>query len=157
MNEFTAKKMGEVLAFNQLGTDTLEKGKNALVEALGAEKVKDMEEKHKLHAEAIVSIATESGVIDTTLSKAEKTKEKLSKMRDLYIGDQWDNATELFEWGGFFEGAAIVHWNVVKGAALALDIPTLASLCEEGIEYHYGNLEILEQELTERGSSKATA
>jgi hypothetical protein len=155
MNEFVAKKLGEVLAFNNVGNDTLARGKSALIEALGEEKYMDMEEKNRIHGEAVIKVATEARVIDTTLAKAEKTEEKLKKMRDLYVGDQWDNATELFEWGGFFEGAAIVHWNVVKGAAQALNLSDLLILCEEGINWHYEVLEISEGELEQRGADKA--
>lgn len=156
MNEFTAKKLGEVLAFCNVGTDTLQRGRPALVEALGEEKVMDMEEKNRIHGEAVIKVATEAGVIDTTLAKAEKTFTKLQQMRELYVGDQWSNATELLEWSGFFEGAAIVHWNVVKGCAQALNDEDLFMLCDEGISWHYELLELAEGELEQEGGDKAS-
>lgn len=155
MNEFTAKKLGEVLAFCRLGTDTLERGRSALVEALGEERVVDIEEKNKLHGEAVVQIATDASVIDTTLAKTDKTLAKLTQMRDLYIGDQWDNATEILEWSGFYEGAFIVHWNVVKGCGQAINHESLLLLCEEGINWHYELLELCESELEQVGADKA--
>ena len=157
MNEFAAKKMGEVLAFNRLSTETLEKGRAALSAVLGEQRILDMEEKNRMHGDAIVQIATEAGVVDTTNAKADATKLKLAQMRDMYIGDQWNNATEIFEWSGFFEGAAIVHWAVVKGVAQAVNNETLLTLSQEGITWHYELLELVESELESKGADRATA
>lgn len=157
INEFVAKKLGEVLAFNRVGTETLEKGRDALVKVLGEEKIIDREEKNRIHGEEIVRIATEGGVIDSTLEKAVKTEEKLKKMRDLYVADQWDNATELLEWSGFFEGAAVVHWALVRGAGEGLDNEPLITLANEGVNYHTELLEQSESELSTIGSDRATA
>lgn len=154
MNEFTAKKLGEVLAFARVGTDTIERGRAALVAVVGEERILDMAEKNRMHSEGVMRIATDAGMIDTTLAKAEKTETKLKQMRDLYVGDQWDNATELLEWSGFFEGAAIVHWNIVKGAAQALNDESFLILCEEGINWHYELLELAEGELESKGADK---
>jgi hypothetical protein len=156
MNEFIAKKLGEVLAFTRVGTDTISKGREALSTSLGEEKVLDMEEKNRIHGEEILRIATEGGVVDTTLAKALKTEEKLKKMRDLYVGHEWDNATELMEWSGFFEGAAIVHWALVRGAAEGLNHEGLLTLSEEGINWHYQLLETAEEELGSTGQSKVS-
>ena len=157
MNEFAAKKLGEVLAFNRVGTETLEKGRAALVEALGEDKILNMEEKNKIHGEAVMQVATDGGVIDTVLAKADKTEEKLLKMRDLYVGDQWHNATELMEWSGFFEGAAVVHWAVIRGVAQAMNDANLLTLSEEGINWHYELIELAEGQLSQIAEDKATA
>lgn len=156
MNEFVGKKLGEVLAFNRVGTDTFEKGRPALVAILGEEKVLDIEEKNRMHAEEVMRLATEGGVIDTTLTKATATEEKLKKMRDLYVADQWDNATELMEWSGFFEGAAIVHWALMRGVAQGLEHEGLLTLTEEGVNWHYEMLELGEGHLETIGQDKAT-
>jgi hypothetical protein len=155
MNEFVAKKLGEVLAFNRIGTETIEKGRTALVEALGMEKVEDMLEKNRIHGEEVMRVATEAGMIDITLAKADKTMEKLQKMRDLYVGDAWNNATELMEWSGFFEGAAIAHWTLVRGAAEGMNNEGLMVLAEEAVNWHYELLELAESELSSTGQSKA--
>lgn len=157
LNEYVAKKLGEVLAFNRIGTDTLEKGRAALVAVLGEEKVMDMEEKNRIHGEEVMRVATDGGVIDTTLAKADATGKKLLQMRDIYVGDQWDNANELLEWSGFFEGAAIVHWALVRGAAEGLNHEGLLLLCEEAINWHYELLEMADSELGTMGQSKAVA
>lgn len=155
MNEFVAKKLGEVLAFNRVGTDTIERGRAALVAAIGEEKVADMLEKNHMHGEEVMRVATEAGMIDTTLAKADKTEEKLKKMRDLYIGEEWNNATELMEWSGFFEGAAIVHWALVRGTAEGMNSEGLLILAEESVNWHYELLELAESELSSTGQSKA--
>jgi hypothetical protein len=155
MNEFVAKKLGEVLAFNRLESDTLSKGRTALVAALGEEKIADIEDRNRLHNESVMKVATDAGMIDTTLAKADKTTEKLMTMRDLYVGDQWDNATELMEWSGFAEGAAIVHWALVRGCAEGLNDETLLTLAEEAINWHYELLEIAEAELGTTGQTKS--
>jgi hypothetical protein len=155
MNEFVGKKLGELLAFSRVGNDTYEKGRAALVEALGAEKVADIEEKNRMHGDEIMRLATEGGVIDTTLAKAAATEEKLKKMRDMYVGDQWDNATELMEWSGFFEGAAVVHWALMRGAAEGMNDETLLALTEEGVNWHYEMIELAEGHLETIGQDKA--
>lgn len=156
INEFVAKKLGEVLAFSRVGSDTIEKGHAALVQALGEEKVQDMLDKNRMHGEEVVRIATDAGVIDTTLEKSTKTEEKLRSMRNLYVGDQWDNATELLEWSGFFEGAAIVHWALVRGAGEGVDDESLITLANEAVNYHYEILDQSESELGTTGQDKST-
>ena len=156
MNEFTAKKIGEVLAFTRVAVDTVERGRSALVERLGEEKVQDMVEKNTLHGEECIRLATDGGVIDTTLAKAEKTEAKLKQMRDLYVGDEWDNATELMEWSGFFEGAAVVHYALLRGVGEGLAHDGLTLLAEEGIATHYELLEIAEEELHSVGQDRAS-
>ena len=156
INEFVAKKLGEVLAFNRLGADTIEKGREALVTLLGEDIVANIEEKNTLHSESIIKVATDAGVIDTTLTKADKTEQKLRTMRDLYIADDWGNATEILEWSGFFEGAAIVHWALVRGAAEGMNNENLLTFAEEGVNWHYEVLEIAETHLETIGQDKAT-
>ncbi len=155
MNEFTAKKLGEVLAFTRVGNDTIEKGRSALIQVLGEEKVSDIEDKNRIHGEECLRISTDAGMVDITITKAEKTEEKLKKMRDLYVGDEWDNPTELLEWSGFFEGAAVVHFALVKGTGEALDNSALMMLAEEGIATHYEMIELAESELQSVGQNKA--
>ncbi len=156
INEFVAKKIGEVLAFTRVSSDTIEKGKTALTEVLGEETIMDMLEKNRIHGEELMRIATDGGAIDVTLAKADKTQEKLKSMRELYVGDQWDNATELLEWSGFFEGAAIVHWALVRGAGEGLDNESLIALANEGVSYHYEMLEKSESELGSVGQDRSS-
>ncbi len=155
INEFVAKKIGEVLAFSRVSSDTIAKGHAALVQTLGEEKVQDMLDKNRIHAEELIRIATDGRVIDITLEKATKTEEKLKSMRELYVGDQWGNATELLEWSGFFEGAAIVHWALVRGAGEGLDDESLMTLANEAVNYHYELLDQGESELATIGQDRS--
>jgi hypothetical protein len=155
MNEFIAKKLGEVLAFTRVGNDTIAKGRSALVKALGEEKVSDIEDKNRIHGEECLRLATDAGMVDITLTKAEKTETKLKQMRDLYVGDQWDNATELIEWSGFFEGAAVVHFALIRGAGEGANNEALSLLAEEGIATHYELLDLMENELAQVGQDRA--
>jgi hypothetical protein len=156
INEFVAKKIGEVLAFTRVSTDTITKGHGALVQMLSEEVVQDMLDKNRIHGEELMRISTEGGAIDITLAKASKTEEKLKMMRDLYVGDQWDNAVELMEWSGFFEGAAIVHFALVRGAGEGLENEALITLSNEALAYHYELLDQSENHLSLVGQDRST-
>ena len=68
------------------------------------------------------------------------------------VGPTWLNATEILEWSGFFEGAAVVHWALVRGAAQGLNHEGLMILAEEAVNWHY---EMIESELATTGQNKA--
>jgi hypothetical protein len=157
MNEFTAKKLGEVLAFAVVGKEIFEKGKDALTEVLTAEGVRNDTDRAQLHADAITGLAEEKGVSEITLPKSEKTAEKLRSMLDLYVGDQWDNPAELLEWLGFFEGAALIHWKLVEGAASALGDSKLKELASTGVNFHQNLLTQVSTSIRDLGGKKASA
>lgn len=139
MDTFSAKKLGEVLAFSRVGVDTLDKGGAALARVLGESSVEGLRKGHEQHIEAIekAAEAAEEDSKQTTFDKAKATGEKLENMRELYLqGDDWNDPVEVMEWLGFFEGAAIVHWSLVQGAAAALDESDLAELAEQGVAFH---------------------
>ncbi len=155
MNEFVAKKLGEVLAFAVVGKETFEKGKNALSSVLTPKVVEDMISNFSMHVEIIQKIAREEKVEGIVNKKLEGTGEKLRKMRDLYVGDQWDNSTELLEWSGFFEGAAIVHWSLVKGANETIKDSGLTKLAQDCMTLHEEILKKVSYLLHETGKNKA--
>ncbi len=156
MNEFAAKKLGEVLAFSQIGVTVFEKGATALNTVLG-EHADSVVSSLKTQSENIIAIAAEAGVIDITRLKSEKTGAKLLSMAELYIGDEWDNSAELLEWLGFFEGAAIVHWKLVHGAGEALAHQKLSELATEGITFHTDLLNAVSSAIEEYAKQKVTA
>ncbi|MEO5646435.1 MAG: hypothetical protein ABIO57_01530 [Candidatus Paceibacterota bacterium] len=156
MNEFVAKKLGELLAFNRVGIDTYQKGRATFITALTEEAVADIEDKNRIHGEEIMRLATEGGVIETTLAQSAMDEDKLKKMRDLYIGENWDKDAELMEWSGFFEGAAIVHWASVRGAAAGMEHDELLALTEEGVNWHYEMIELAEGHLESIGTDKVS-
>lgn len=162
MNEFIAKKLGEVLAFAEVGKETCEKGRVAMEAAFGIERTAQITRDNTMHAETIRAIGKESGVLDIIEKKLAGTGSKLRAMRDLYIGDQWHNPTELLEWSGFFEGAAIVHWQLVLGAAETLGTleeslvhNDLILLATSGTELHHGIFHEASTHLHHLGGEKA--
>lgn len=156
MNEFTAKKLGEVLAFCRVGLETFERGNDALTQGLGGD-IQSLIEDLQNQASQIESLAQEAGVEHITLPKSEATGTKLRSMRDLYVGDEWDNPAELLEWSGFFEGAALVHWALVVGAADAVEHETLQNLAEDGRDFHQDLLERVTDCLEQLGQQRAKA
>lgn len=162
MNEFVAKKLGEVLAFAEVGKETCERGKAAMEGAFGVERVAQIHRDNIAHADSIRIIAEKNSVEEIILKKLASTGQKLRAMRDLYVGDQWDNSTELLEWSGFFEGAAVVHWSLVLGAAEtlltaehSLTHDDLILLANSGAELHYGILHEATEHLHRIGADKA--
>lgn len=155
INEFTAKKLGEILAFCEVGADTFKLGQTALAEQLGEETAVDYIGKCVVHAEAIKKMAEDNGVLDTVLMKAEKTGTKLREMRDMYVAERWDDAVELMEWSGFFEGAAVVHFAIIKGAGEAMAHDGLMLLADEGMNVHHEMLDRSEAELGSVGQARA--
>jgi len=156
MNEFTAKKLGEVLAFAEVGKETWLKGQTALESVFEEERVAEVITANGHHAEIIRSMAEENSVSEIVLKKLEGTGTKLRQMRDLYVGDQWDNPTELLEWSGFFEGAAVVHWSLVGGAGEASGKSDMQSLAETGKDFHEDLLSSAIDLLHETGKKKAS-
>jgi len=155
MNEFTAKKIGEVIAFAQVGNATILKAKSAFSEFMAEDEVKNAISKSEKHIDALLAFATEKNIIDIVKSKAEKTGTKITSMRDAYIGDEWGNPAEIFEWWGFFGGGAIVHWNLLKGIAETIEDDVLAALTYDGIAYHESLYDSSSALLTEIGRNRA--
>jgi hypothetical protein len=155
MNEFTAKKLGEVAAFAIVGTETFEKGRAALVSVLGEDTVKNYFALCEKHEEKIMKIAEVNGVTEIVSKKIEGTGAKLRSMRDLYVGAEWGNPTELLEWSGFFEGAAVVHWSLVKGAGESTKHLEITKLAKEGYDLHQEILSKAVECLNELGKKKS--
>jgi hypothetical protein len=157
MNDYIARKTGEVLAFAETALNTLEKGKSGFEQILDPELFSTIRETNADHKEQIAVIADEFAVAAAVNKKAEMTGKKLQSMRDLYVGEEWNNPAELLEWSGFFEGAAIVHWQLVEGAAEALHIEKLQELAASAIEFHQDLLETVSIKLRDIGIKKAQA
>lgn len=153
MNEFVGKKLGEVLAFSNLGVELLERGEVAFKDALSD--YNELKNAFGQQADSIKELARDSGISETTEGKAEATGEKLRGMMETYIGDEWDNLAELLEWMGFFEGAALVHWRLVEGVAEALEKSTLHQLAADGADLHHDLLHRAQAEIKTIGVDRA--
>ena len=151
MNEFIAKKLGEVVAFSRIGLELEERGGAAFDEALSSDTAE-----YKAQLVAWESAALEMGN-EVTTAKAEKTTEKLRKMMELYIGDEWDNSVELLEWMSFFYGSASAHWSLVSGASEAAGLSDLHAMAGEAQEGYHQYLHHTIAALREVGVARATA
>ncbi|MEN9649781.1 MAG: hypothetical protein RL094_748 [Candidatus Parcubacteria bacterium] len=156
LNEFSAKKLGEVLAFAQVSNETLQKGRAGFGMILSEEEMALWSERNNQHERSIMVMAEEYGVASVTEAKAAATADKLRAMRDMYVKDQWDNAAELSEWSGFFEGAAIVHWALVEGIGEGTLHDKISSLANEAKTYHEEMLKKFEVFLKNIGIAKVS-
>lgn len=154
MNEFVSKKIGEVLAFEKVSLEMAEKAKEAISSTFGNSFYEELNNHSQKCIDEINLISEEFGVMDIVGTKAEKTGDKLRSMQDLYLQseDDWKDPAEIMEWLGFFEGAAIVHWSLVKGASNELDNEKLKSLAQEGVSHHKDFLNEVEEKISEYAS-----
>lgn len=150
MNEFVAKKLGEVHAFSNIGKECADRGGDSFVEALG--EVEGFTTKLNEFAEAAASKGNE-----VTVAKSEKTTEKLRGMMEAYIGDEWDNPVELLEWLSFFLGSASAHWSLVAGAATGIADDELHATAQEAVQFYKNNLEVVIEKLNQVGQQRAAA
>ena len=128
MNEFVAKKLGEVHAFVSLVIDTYAKGSAGFTKALPEEEmIKEIAQLSDIQAR-IETIAEDAEVKEIALGKSAKTLEKIAAARDTYIAERWDDTVELYEWSSFNAGAGSAHAHEVYGAALATNNQALANV-----------------------------
>lgn len=153
MKQFTAKKLGEVLAFATVGNEMLEKNETAFREYLGVELLAHVLETNAMHAKNIRHIGETEGMWETMEKTAKESGGKLEKMRDVYLNDS-SNVSDLFEWFSFVEGAAYGHFMVLKGAAERANDEALLELAEDGSTFHYELLAHIVEELEEIGEDK---
>ncbi|QQR49908.1 hypothetical protein IPF86_02340 [Candidatus Nomurabacteria bacterium] len=155
MNEFTAKKLGEVIAFMNIGKETFSKTQAVLEPVLGEGVFADMAEKCSIYEENIANIVNESGVKETTNEKRDETLKELRDMRDEYLEHGWQEASEILEWHGFYFGACMVHFAVIKGAAETISNEPLMMLADEALDAYHSFLDIVAGELQTIGQDKA--
>ncbi len=156
MNDFGARKLGEVLAFSHVGVETLQRGSAALGQVKGLA-IDDAVDRLRYQATAIESLAQELGVNETVARKAEATGGKLRAMRGMYLGNNWRDPAELLEWLGFFEGGAIVHWRLVAGVAANFSAPTMKDLASDGLSVHRRLLGQISAAIGRHGSNMSRA
>lgn len=153
MNEFVAKKLGEVLAFSNIGIELFDRSESTLKEAFSD--FDEIKQTFQEQASNIKQFADTSGVLETTENKAQATGDKLRGMMETYIGDEWDNLAELLEWLGFFEGAAVVHWRVIEGAAEAGNDELMQQFAADGADFRQDLLHRVQEEIKKVGSRRA--
>ena len=135
MNEKITKKIGEAYAFAEVLEATFTANVAVMTELLGPVAANVLatagEQKAALHA-----MCDAAGTTDILLPKVEKTSAKITKMGEMYVGDDWDDSAEVLEWLSFFVGGAIVHWQLIAGAGVAMDDEMLTDAATSGVVYY---------------------
>ena len=113
MSELGAKKLAEVEAFLTLAGDIINRStsdfKNSATEVYAL-----LETLTQQTTKAYVDAEMQNIYAE----KTDKTVKKLTSMMELYIGDSWDNSTEVLEWSSFYSGAGAAHCAVAGSLAL---------------------------------------
>lgn len=143
MSEFLTKKTGEVLAFGLAFKATLEKGESGFRQIFGENNFNDTVSANDEMVSMIEAIGEDEETLEAIEAKAEKTEEKIQKMRDLYLADEadWKDPAELSEWMGFFLGAAYVHWSLVEGKAREEGVSRLQEIAVSAMNLYEESLE----------------
>ena len=133
MKEKLAKKLGELLAFSQVGHDLFERTRENMLEVWPADEL---------------SLTTEENLGFAEQIKILTDKEKLMKMQELYLGTDTD-PVEILEWLSFFEGAAAAHASLVAG--MAGEMKDVLDLAQEINAFHRKLSEKVSASLFEAG------
>jgi len=135
MTEKTAKKIGEAYAFAQVLSDTFASNTEVMTQLLG-DHAESILQVTRVQQEELKDIASENNMAEIVLPKAERTGLKISKMGDMYVGDDWDDVAEVLEWMSFFVGGAIVHWQLITGSAKEMNHDHFGNVAGVGTEYY---------------------
>jgi len=134
MNEKIAKKVGEAYAFSYVLKDLYHKTPDTLDVILGshsASLVSTVEDQMK----GLEEVSSFFSMKEIVLPKAERTKLKILHMGDFYVGDDWDDEAEVLEWLSFFLGGALIHWQLVYGAAREIGDKDFIKVTKDGVDY----------------------
>ena len=104
---------------------------------------------------ALKTICETAGTTDTLMPKVAKTSEKITRMGEMYVGDDWDDAAEVLEWMSFFVGGAIVHWQLIAGAGEAMAHAELQATASDGVAYYENLMQQLKTAATTIGTARA--
>lgn len=156
MTEKVAKKIGEAYAFATVLSDTFASNTEVMSELFG-DHAESILERTKIQQEELADIAQEEGMAEIVLPKAERTGTKITKMGEMYVGDDWDDVAEVLEWMSFFVGGAIVHWQLIAGAAEEMDNEHFGNVAGVGTEYYAALMNQLRSYATVVGKTRAQA
>lgn len=154
MNDFTARKLGEVLAFIEITMDTYQRAKEPILKVINEDEYNTFMSAADTMAERIKQVATDLQQIGQTQDKAAATNTKLGDMRDRYIGDEWDNPTEIYEWLSFTSGAGAAHAALVWGAGHANGNSSLTDVADKTRALFHGLLDGVENYLKSIGKER---
>ena len=103
----------------------------------------------------IQDIATQNNILEQVQEKSLRTEDKIRKMQNLYLQDKWDDESELLEWMGFFEGAALVHWKLVEGLSQKAEDSYLSRIVNKGLTMHQALLFKISEAIRKLGNHQA--
>lgn len=156
MTEKVAKKIGEAYAFANVLTDTFTSHTEVMSELFG-EHAEAILEITRVQKEELADIAEQSGMAEIVLPKAERTGTKITKMGEMYVGDDWDDVAEVLEWMSFFIGGAIVHWQLIAGSAAEMNHDHFGNVAGVGTEYYATLMAQLREYAVVVGTDRAQA
>ncbi|MEM9336345.1 MAG: hypothetical protein AAGA35_00620 [Patescibacteria group bacterium] len=156
MNEKIAKKVGEAHAFAAVLNKTFTDHSAVMGELFGthAEGITNTAIEQQKGLEAV---ATAAGMDEVVTTKSGKTGEKITKMGEMYVGDDWDDVAEVLEWMSFFIGGAVIHWQLIVGAAKEMDNSDFQTTAEAGAEYYHTLLHQLKDYAEQVGKDRVNA
>lgn len=128
--------MGEVLAFARIGTDTMEKGEDGFSKLLSEGDIEDLKRAFNDLEHRIMAVAEADNALEEIEADSHAPEEKVLVMRDTYIGENWDDESDLLEWMGFYVGASLVHWHLIYGAAEALGFEELLAVARDAVDFY---------------------
>lgn len=149
MKTFIGQKLGEVLAFEEVALEALEKGRSTFEQALDPDLATKVSLTKNEFIDRIRTYAKSLSILNNVEQAGYKTAEKLRKMRDTYLDSEedWKDVSEISEWGGFFEGGATAHWSVIEGIAEQKDDAFLKQFASEALEFHKDLFDIFSENL----------
>ena len=154
MNEKITKKVGEACAFAAVLETTFTNNESVMRELL-TEAADTLAATAISQQTALKTICETAGTTDTLMPKVAKTSEKITRMGEMYVGDDWDDAAEVLEWMSFFVGGAIVHWQLIAGAGEAMAHAELQATASDGVAYYENLMQQLKTAATTIGTARA--
>lgn len=143
MDPFLIKKLGEAFAFTRAFRDTLQKGKKGFLKIIEKKEFENLLSKNEAHIGSIMKIVAEHDIDDEVRERAARMEEKLNKMRGVFLPREknFSDPLDVSEWMGFFEGAAYLHWIVVRDEAEKKKTGDLQVLANKAADFHETVLE----------------
>jgi hypothetical protein len=108
-----SKQIGDVLAFDRVYLDTIEKARPAFVGIFGDDATSRKILTLRHHAEILDWIMTKLKIDSFSVPESQKKMRDIFKIREEYNFDSGDYRG-LFEFLGLLFGGALVHWTTLK-------------------------------------------
>jgi hypothetical protein len=154
MNEKVAKKIGEAYAFSQVLIELYRKTSSVFNELLESHTA-TLTHTASEQITQLNIVAEAGGMGDVVREKATRTGEKITEMGEFYVGDDWSDSAEVLEWLSFFLGAAVIHWQLIAGAAQELSDDSFERTARDGAAYYAALLDVARVKAEAIGHARA--